>query len=326
MDVVNGISALIRVEDDAVNRCQGVTFFGQCRFGSVKGLNFCQMHAHWQARAIVKREAHNFKVQNAKHQQRLNHYVTSQAIKSLKEELGIVRFILERIISLTEDLELQAPTIQRLVRTANRLALTNAKVENSLTSILDTESATGLSRQLLESVAPLITVELYELIYDDVMALIERLVNKDRSLVTTKNYNNLKFTQELQEYLTDDKVFSLRTEISILRLLVETSLNNCTDHITLMAKADRIAGLISDIGETVAACDKLETSMGLLLNKEAAIAFGQELLTIITKHVKSTDILTHVANAMLAGEKSKQDALDDDTLSQLVLEPEADDA
>src|SRR4029077_12914332 len=95
--------SFIRVEDNDPERCQGVSSTkGQCQFKRATGSQYCKMHGG----AAVLKSAEQERIRNyrlSKWQLRMNEFADSDQVKSLREEVGISRMVLEEIVNRCKD-------------------------------------------------------------------------------------------------------------------------------------------------------------------------------------------------------------------------------
>jgi hypothetical protein len=110
-----------------------------------------------------------------------------------------------------------------------------------------------------------------------------------------KNYRLNKWNTQLTEKTDSSKIKSLRDEIGILRILMEETLNKCHDSNDLLMYSNKISDLALKIEKLVTSCDKLETKLGLLMDKTQALQFANEIISVITKHIKDEDMLVQIA-------------------------------
>jgi hypothetical protein len=82
------------VDDDDPRRCQGQHQHGQCRNKSVDGLDKCPLHAGRSSWLDKRRKVRNYNL--AVYQARLDELGEAPAIMSLREEVAILRMLLER--------------------------------------------------------------------------------------------------------------------------------------------------------------------------------------------------------------------------------------
>lgn len=111
-----------------------------------------------------------------------------------------------------------------------------------------------------------------------------------------RNYK-LKFQETRIHELTDSPALkSLREEISIMRLMLETVINRCNDETDFLVNQGRIGDLITRIEKTVSTCDRIEKNSGLTLDKTVVINIAQQMIDIIAKHITDPDVLDAIAN------------------------------
>lgn len=92
---------------------------------------------------------------------------------------------------------------------------------------------------------------------------------------------------------------SFREEIAVLRMMLETRLNQCQDDHDLMLHSQVISNLISGINTAVTSATRLEKELGKLFSEEQASAFAMELLEIISNHVTDPLVLDEISNDLL---------------------------
>jgi hypothetical protein len=145
---------LIVVEEDDPRRCQSVAKHGQCIYQAVEGLPNCPMHAG-QAQDRIKKDAvRNYQFQ--KYRDRINSKADSSVIKSLREEIGILRMILEEVINKCEDdtdLMIYSPKIADLALKIEKVVTSAHKLEQSLGETLDKTSILNISTRLVNVIA-----------------------------------------------------------------------------------------------------------------------------------------------------------------------------
>ena len=66
------------------------------------------------------------------------------------------------------------------------------------------------------------------------------------------------FQQRMQHHLGHSELKNLRSEIAILRMLVENKLNQCKDDYDLMLHSAGISDLVAKINLVVQSCNRLE--------------------------------------------------------------------
>jgi len=117
----------------------------------------------------------------------------------------------------------------------------------------------------------------------------------------TRNYNLTiaRFRAQLDEKLGVSELKSLREEISILRILLETRLNRCADAMDLVLQSGPISDMVMKINTVVQSCHKLEGSMGQHLDKTAILQFAQVIIGIVTSVVTDDTQINTIADEIL---------------------------
>lgn len=105
--------------------------------------------------------------------------------------------------------------------------------------------------------------------------------------------------QRVDEFSDSPEIVSLRGEIGILRLLVEEMLRKCTDANELVMYSSKLSELISKIERVTFTCAKLESNMGLTLDRAAALNFAEQIVTAISQHVKDTETIDLISNDII---------------------------
>jgi len=121
------------------DRCQAMTSRGQCSNFSVEAGNFCMAHGGNNA---VKKQAVADKRNYAlgKWQQQVGDKADAPQIKSLREEIGIMRVLLEVVVRKCDgavDIILQAGPIGDMILKIERLVTSCHKIESSMGQLLD---------------------------------------------------------------------------------------------------------------------------------------------------------------------------------------------
>jgi hypothetical protein len=89
-----------------------------------------------------------------------------------------------------------------------------------------------------------------------------------------------------ERHLQVDELKSLREEIMIARVLVETRLNMCKSEAELVAAMPSIQGYLNTIEKVVISCHTMETKLGQMLNKSAIMSIAQKIVTMIDTNLK----------------------------------------
>lgn len=110
-----------------------------------------------------------------------------------------------------------------------------------------------------------------------------------------RNYNLTKWRNRVNMFADNPEVKSLREEIGILRMMLETILEKCKDENDLIMFCGKIQELVRDINKVVDSCHRLEERTGVLLDKPTILSLGDAIVSIISEHVPDGDVLDLLA-------------------------------
>ena len=111
-----------------------------------------------------------------------------------------------------------------------------------------------------------------------------------------RQYRLGKWQARVASFADDSGIKSLRDEIGILRMTLESLMVSCQDETELLISAPRISDLVIKIEKLVSSCHRLETSTGLLLDKSSALNIGASIVNIIGSYIKDPLLIDKIAN------------------------------
>lgn len=114
-----------------------------------------------------------------------------------------------------------------------------------------------------------------------------------------KQYRLQVWQERLDEFTESDKVKSLRDEIGILRITMENILNKCSTSHELVMYSSKIADLAVKIEKLVVSCNRLEHSMGMMLDKTAALNLAAQIVEIIGKYVPDPEAIDNISGEII---------------------------
>jgi hypothetical protein len=130
---------LRKVEDDSPLRCQYVFAFGQCQFEVLPGQIHCARHAASPPSNYEnEKQIRNYRLNKWK--ARIDEFSESQFIKSLREEIAILRLMLEETLNKchdSNDLLVYSSKISQLVLNIEKVVCSCHRLEGSLNMTLD---------------------------------------------------------------------------------------------------------------------------------------------------------------------------------------------
>ena len=281
-------------------RCQAmIPTRGQCPLVQVEGSDYCPCHGgNKAAEAAEKGRMHRYRA--AKYQTRLDELTDANSIKSLRDEIAVVRLLVQNHLKFTDDdashLLLYAPVIQTLVRQVESLSVSCAIVENKLKEFMDTGNAMEMASDILYAVQKVLPdSEISQSVQSEMTEVLAGMYAESHGGVL-ENYKLQKWVDEVSQFATTERIVSLRNEIGVLRIIVEERLNKCNDRHELLHHAMPISKTIADIERLVKSCQRLEDATGLLLDEQAAAAFTDAIITIVGNHVEDSMVLQSIIN------------------------------
>ena len=103
----------------------------------------------------------------------------------------------------------------------------------------------------------------------------------------------------VDEFAEGEDVKTLRGEIGIMRMMVESIISRCTNAADLHLYSGKIAQLVGQIQTLVVSTDKLETRLGMILDKAGALALGAQIVEIIVSEISDPSIQDRVSNRII---------------------------
>lgn len=109
-------------------------------------------------------------------------------------------------------------------------------------------------------------------------------------------YRLAKYQNRLAEFADSDKIKSLRDEIGILRILIEERFNfSCKTETDLLLHSGPLADLVMKVEKLVTSCDRIESKLGLMMDKTQVMQLATEVVEIISQFVLDEATLTEIA-------------------------------
>ena len=149
-----------RVPEDHPNRCQGVVKSGQCPYRAEPPDTFCPRCRAHNKTVFEQRALKNYRL--SKFRAEVEEKSNSSHVKSLREEIGIVRYILEELINRCEDshdLILQSNKINELVARIEKLVTSCHRLEKSTGELLDKTALIQLAGILIDLISDYVDEE-----------------------------------------------------------------------------------------------------------------------------------------------------------------------
>lgn len=115
----------------------------------------------------------------------------------------------------------------------------------------------------------------------------------------TRMYNIGRWQSQLEQMVDHPKLKSNREEIGILRVLMQDTLNKCTDGTELVLQSGKLIELCNQITNAVKVCNSVELNLGQILDRTQAIAFIGAISEVISTYIQDPDILEALAEDLM---------------------------
>lgn len=108
------------------------------------------------------------------------------------------------------------------------------------------------------------------------------------------------YQERFTDFTVDSEIKNLRSEIGILRMTLEEVINSCQgDSMKLICNAGKISDMVSKVQKLVVSCQRLEVSMGLMLDRDKVILIGQKIVELVSNIVPDKEILDQFGEALI---------------------------
>lgn len=114
-----------------------------------------------------------------------------------------------------------------------------------------------------------------------------------------RHYLAAQWRAQVGTFADDDKIKSLRTEIGILRLLLQKTMERCRSDNDLLMRSSSIGELILKIEKLVVSCHKLDTNLGETLDKGQLSLFGNTIIAIVSEFINDPQVLGKFAERLV---------------------------
>ena len=164
-----------KAAEDDPNRCQAMTSRGQCRNLAVEGQTNCACHGGTKQQESKSRNSVRV-YRLAKFQTAMKHHTDSPKLKTLNEEVAILRMLLEEQVNRCEDasdLILNSHMISDLVVKIEKLVKSCHTLELKLGHMMDKQALLTLTSQIIDVISEEIQDEdIIEKVSERMMSLI----------------------------------------------------------------------------------------------------------------------------------------------------------
>ena len=132
-------------------RCQANNAHGQCSFIKIPGSDYC--HVHGGSNGMKKKSLQNYRL--ARWQMRTAELANSEGVKSLRDEIGILRMMLEEKLNQVDnvtELMVVSHVISDLILKIEKVVMTCHKIEKSMGELLDRSDILTIASQIISAI------------------------------------------------------------------------------------------------------------------------------------------------------------------------------
>jgi hypothetical protein len=144
------VTPLVKVEEFSPDRCQSNNAFAQCRLKKIPGSDYCAIHSG-AGNNIVKNNLSMYRL--TKYRARLKEFAEYEGIKSLRDEIGILRIMVEEIMNKCQsdtDIILYSSKISDLVTRIEKAVATCHKIDKDSGFYLDQTQVVLFAERMIQ--------------------------------------------------------------------------------------------------------------------------------------------------------------------------------
>lgn len=147
------------LEHHPVERCVATVKAGQCPYIKVDNTDYCPMHGSNKG-VITKNEEVKRNYQLQRWKSRINSFADNDQIKSLREEIGILRMVMEELLNRCEDstdLLMTSHRISDVAMKIEKLVVSCDKLENRMGLLLSKRAVVQLAGEYVQIINNYVT-------------------------------------------------------------------------------------------------------------------------------------------------------------------------
>ena len=114
-----------------------------------------------------------------------------------------------------------------------------------------------------------------------------------------RNYRLNQFKNRVSELASSDSILSLREDIGILRMLIESKINQCNNQTDLLLIAGPLSDLLMKVEKVTTSCGRLDMRLGRLLDKSKILQFAQTMVQIVSDEIDDNEVLEKISTRIL---------------------------
>jgi len=116
-------------------------------------------------------------------------------------------------------------------------------------------------------------------------------------LATTsmRSYRLMQWQERCQQFADSSEVKSLRGEIGITRMTLESVIVDCKSPNDLLIASGKITLMVEQIRKLVVSCQQLEGQLGIMLDKNQVMILGSQIVEIVGRYIKDSSVIDSIA-------------------------------
>lgn len=111
---------------------------------------------------------------------------------------------------------------------------------------------------------------------------------------SARNYQLTRYKVRVDSLADSSVLKSLKEEIGILRMMLESRLNSCATDTDLFLFSDSISKMVTDIEKLVTSCHRLEEKTGSMVDKNKLLIICEIITGVIAEYVTDPDALNMI--------------------------------
>lgn len=157
-------------------QCEYTSRFAQCKYDALEGTRFCAHHARDNKSGLTRQ----YMLSKAKYRERYSDFADHNEIRSLRDEIAIIRMLLEQRLNMVQsDSELLASCgqIAALAITIEKLVKSCHQLESKLGTLLGKPTLLNIASSIVQILlAELVDIPNYEQLVDKISDHIVKVI------------------------------------------------------------------------------------------------------------------------------------------------------
>lgn len=173
----------VKCSPDDPNACKADIVNGPCPYKAVDGFKYCPRH---NSNAVKRQEESKYvRYKLGLYQERVQELTNETGIKSLRDEIGILRMTLEETVKLCTDatqLQMRTQTIQGLVLAIEKVVKSCHALDVSMSMVLDQSTIMSMAIDITTAIADRCDKDTAELLADDIGKILTDAIEPEETV------------------------------------------------------------------------------------------------------------------------------------------------